>query len=55
MNILVAELIWPEGLDELEASGRVAYDSDLRRGGSSRHLRAARGGRYGLPIRPQKP
>ena len=31
MNILVAELIWPEGLDELEASGRVAYDSDLRR------------------------
>ena len=31
MNILVAELIWPEVLDELEASGRVAYDSDLRR------------------------
>jgi hypothetical protein len=31
MNILVTELIWPEGLDELEASGSVAYDPDLRR------------------------
>ena len=31
MNILVTELIWPEGLDELEASGCVAYDPDLWR------------------------
>src|ERR671911_3204543 len=31
MNILVTELIWPEGLDELEASGSVAYHLGLWR------------------------
>jgi D-3-phosphoglycerate dehydrogenase len=31
MNVRVTELIWPEGLDELETSGCVAYDPDLRR------------------------
>jgi hypothetical protein len=31
MNILVTELIWPEGLDELEASGSVAYHPGLWR------------------------
>jgi D-3-phosphoglycerate dehydrogenase/(S)-sulfolactate dehydrogenase len=29
MKVLVTELIWPEGLEELEASGEVEYDPDL--------------------------
>ena len=29
MKILVTELIWPEGLDELETLGEVEYDPDL--------------------------
>jgi hypothetical protein len=31
MNIRVTELIWPEGREELETSGCVAYDPDLRK------------------------
>jgi D-3-phosphoglycerate dehydrogenase len=31
MKVLVTELIWPEGLDELQASGEVEYDPDLWR------------------------
>lgn len=31
MNILVTELIWPEGLDVLESFSRVVYDPDLWR------------------------
>ena len=31
MDILVTELIWPEGLDKLAASARVVYDPDLWR------------------------
>lgn len=29
MRFLVPELIWPEGLEELEAAGEVAYDPEL--------------------------
>ena len=29
MNILVTEIIWPDGLDELKDFGRVVYDPDL--------------------------
>jgi D-3-phosphoglycerate dehydrogenase len=31
MKVLVTELIWPEGLEELQASGEVEYDPDLWR------------------------
>ena len=31
MNVLVTELMWPEGLDELGAACRVVYDPDLWR------------------------
>jgi hypothetical protein len=29
MKVLVTELIWPEGLEELQASGQMEYDPDL--------------------------
>ncbi len=29
MNVLVTELIWPEGLEELEAFADVEYDPQL--------------------------
>jgi D-3-phosphoglycerate dehydrogenase len=51
MRVLVTELIWPEGLQELEACGEVEYDPDLWQ--KPEELRAKAGAADALVVRNQ--